>query len=69
MGVKHGLSFLREEQRLRVFENRMIRKISGPYSEEVTGQWIRTNKAELNDIYRSRYITLTIYTPIDIYPS
>jgi hypothetical protein len=30
---------LREEHRLRVFENRVLRKISGPEREEVTGKW------------------------------
>jgi len=30
---------LREEQRLRVFENRVLREIFGPKSEEVTGDW------------------------------
>jgi hypothetical protein len=30
---------LREEHRLRVFENRVLRRISGPKGDEVTGQW------------------------------
>jgi hypothetical protein len=38
MGVKLGLT-LREEHRLRVFENRMLRRIFGPKRDEVTGEW------------------------------
>jgi hypothetical protein len=30
---------LREERRLRVFENRVLRKIVGPKKDEVTGEW------------------------------
>jgi hypothetical protein len=30
---------LREERRLRVFENRVLRKIFGPKRDEVTGEW------------------------------
>jgi hypothetical protein len=36
MGVKLDLLTLREEHRLRVFENRVLRKISGPKRDEVT---------------------------------
>jgi hypothetical protein len=39
VGVILGLSHLREEQRLRVFENRVLRKVFGPKSEEVSGDW------------------------------
>jgi hypothetical protein len=39
MGVKLGLLTLREEQRLRVFENRVLRRILGPKRDEVTGDW------------------------------
>jgi hypothetical protein len=37
MGVKLGLLTLREEHRLRVFENRVLRTIFGPERDEVTG--------------------------------
>jgi hypothetical protein len=37
MGVKLGLT-LREESRLRVFENRALRRIFGPKREEVAGE-------------------------------
>jgi hypothetical protein len=39
MGVKLGLLILREEHRLRVFENRVLRKILGPKRDEVIGEW------------------------------
>jgi hypothetical protein len=42
---------LREERRLRVFENRVLR-IFGPKSDEVTGEWIKLHQ-ELNCLYSS----------------
>jgi hypothetical protein len=39
MSVKLGLSTLREEHRLRVYENRVLRRIFGPKWAEVTGGW------------------------------
>jgi hypothetical protein len=42
---------LREERRLRVFENRMLRRIFGPKRGEVTGEWRKLNNEELNDFY------------------
>jgi len=41
----------REEHRLRVFENRVLRKMFGPKSDEVTGQWRRLHNEELLDLY------------------
>ena len=42
---------LREERRLRMFENRVQRKIFEPKRDEVTGEWRRLHKAELYDLY------------------
>jgi len=42
---------LREEMKLRVFENRVLRRIFGPRSEEVTGEWRGLHNEELNDLY------------------
>ena len=42
---------LREERRLRVFENRVLRRLFGPKSDEVTGEWRKLHKEELNDLY------------------
>jgi hypothetical protein len=39
---------LREECRLRVFENRVLRRIFGPKRNEVTGEWRRLHNKELN---------------------
>jgi hypothetical protein len=38
---------LREEQRLRVFENRVLRRITGPKRDEVTGEWRKLHNGEL----------------------
>jgi len=48
-----------EERRLRVFENRMLRRIFGPKRDEVTGEWRRLHNKELYDLY-SRYIIRVI---------
>jgi hypothetical protein len=42
---------LREERRLRVFENRVLRKVFGPKRDEVTGEWRKLHKEELNNLY------------------
>ena len=44
---------LREERRLRVSENRVLRKIFGPERDEVTGEWRELHKVELSDLYSS----------------
>ena len=41
---------LREERRLRVFENRVLRRIFGPKRDEVTGEWRKLHNEELNDM-------------------
>jgi hypothetical protein len=44
---------LREECRLRVFENRVLRRIVGPKRDEVTGEWGKLHNEELSDLYSS----------------
>jgi hypothetical protein len=44
---------LREEHRLRVFENRVLRRIFGPKRDEVTGEWRKLHNKELHDLYSS----------------
>jgi hypothetical protein len=44
---------LREEHRLRVFENRMLRRIFGPKREEVTGERRKLHNGELHNMYSS----------------
>ena len=43
---------LREERRLRVFENRVLRRVFGPKKDEVTGEWRKLHNEELSDPYR-----------------
>ena len=42
---------LREERRLRVFENMVLRRVFGPKREEVTEEWRKQHNEELNDLY------------------
>ena len=51
---------LREERKLRVFENMVLRKMFGPRRDEVTGEWRRLHKEELNDLYCSPNIVRVI---------
>jgi hypothetical protein len=48
---------LREEQRRRVYENRVLRRISGPRRDEVMGGWRKLHNEELRDLYSSPSIT------------
>jgi len=51
---------LREERRLKVFENRALRRIFGPKRDEVTGEWRKLHHEELNDLYSSPKIVRVI---------
>ena len=42
---------MREERRLRVFENRVLRRIFGPKRDEVIGEWRKLHNEELSDLY------------------
>jgi hypothetical protein len=44
---------LREEHRLRVFENRVLRRIFGPKRDEVTGEWMKLHNEGLHNLYSS----------------
>jgi hypothetical protein len=51
---------LREERRLKVFENRALRRIFGPRRDVATGEWRKLHNVELNDLYCSPSIVRVI---------
>jgi hypothetical protein len=50
----------RKEHRLRVFENRVLRRMFEPKRDEVTGEWRKLHNEELHDLYSSPSITRII---------
>jgi hypothetical protein len=52
---------LKEECRLRVFENKVLRRIFGPKRDEVTGEWRRLHNEELYALYSSPDIFFSGY--------
>jgi len=51
---------LKEECRLRVFENRVLKRMCGSKRDEVTGEWRKLHNEELNDLYSSPNIVRVI---------
>ena len=51
---------LREERRLRVFENRVLRRVFGPKRDEVTEEWRKLHNEELSDLYSLPNIVLVV---------
>jgi hypothetical protein len=51
---------LREGRRLRVFDNRVLRRIFGPKRDEVTGEWKKLHNEKLHDLYSSPTIVQVI---------
>jgi hypothetical protein len=51
---------LREERRLRVFENRVLRRIFGPKRDEITRVWRKLDNEELNILYSSPNVVWVI---------
>jgi len=51
---------LREERKLMVFENMVLRRIFGRRRDEVTGEWRRLHNEEINDLYSSPNIVRVI---------
>ena len=50
-GCETWSPILREERRLRVFENRVLRRVFGSKRDEVTGEWRKLHNEELRDLY------------------
>ena len=51
---------LREERKLRVFDNMVLRRIFGPRRDEVTGEWRKLHNEELNYLYALPHIVRVI---------
>jgi hypothetical protein len=58
--VLYGCENLREESRLRVLENKGLRRIFGAMREEVTGKWKKLHNGELHDLYSSPTVVRAI---------
>jgi hypothetical protein len=52
------VSHTKDENRLRVFDNRVIRRIFGPKKAEVTGKWRKFHNEELYNLYSSLNIIM-----------
>jgi hypothetical protein len=51
---------LREERGLRVFENRVLRRVLGPKRDDVTGEWRKLHNEELSDLYSLQNIVRVV---------
>jgi hypothetical protein len=50
---------LREERRLRLYENMVLRRISGPKRDDVTGEWRKLHNEELNVLFSPNIVRVT----------
>jgi hypothetical protein len=51
--VRHLFLTLREEHRLKVFQNRVLRRLFGPKGDEKIGGWEKLHNEELDNMYSS----------------
>jgi hypothetical protein len=54
------LATLKEEHRVRVFENRVLRRIFAPLRNRITGSWRKLHNEEFHDLYSSPNIIMVI---------
>jgi hypothetical protein len=59
-GCENWSLALREKRSLRVFDNRVLRRLFGPKRDEVTGMWRRLHNKELHVLYTSRSVIRVI---------
>jgi hypothetical protein len=63
-GILYGCEIwsltLREENRLRAFENRVLKRVFGPKKDEVTGEWRKLQTEELHNLYSTQNINRKI---------
>jgi hypothetical protein len=60
MGAETWILTLRVEHRLRVFKNRVLRRMFGPEREKVIGGWRRLHNEEFHNLYTSENIVRVI---------
>jgi hypothetical protein len=59
-GCKTWSLTLKEPHRMRVFDNKVLRKIYGPNRDEVVGGWRKLHNEELHNLYGSQNIPIAI---------
>jgi hypothetical protein len=58
--VRNLVAYTKEERRLKLYENRVLKRLFGPKLEEVTREWKKLHNEELNDLYCSSHIVRVI---------